>query len=72
MSKLKPNAECLECFLDRKLVGNKIIFSMYIDRIVWLIVQNNKREISDYTSHISPSLHPSTTIIYLEFVRVLF
>jgi hypothetical protein len=27
---------------------------MYIDRIVWLVVQNNKRKIFDYTSLISP------------------
>jgi hypothetical protein len=26
MSKQKHNAECLECFLNRKLVENKIIF----------------------------------------------
>jgi hypothetical protein len=51
MSKLKHYGECLESFfLNRKLVANK----MYIDKIVWLVVQNNKRKISEYTSLIFP------------------
>jgi hypothetical protein len=40
MSKLKHYAECLEGFLNRTLVVNEINFWMYIDRIMWLIVQN--------------------------------
>jgi hypothetical protein len=45
-------------FLNRKLVKNKINFKMYINRIVWLVVQNNKREISGYTSLICPLRPP--------------
>jgi hypothetical protein len=64
MSKLIHYAESLKCFLNRKLVANRINFEMYMDRIMWLVVQNNKRNISDYTSLISPSLYCSTMIIY--------